>query len=412
MKVFVFLIILIVSIIQSSKSESEECEWEICCCEWITDCDDNGENTTTVSLTDDEKKEAIRKISSSIGDLTTDLLLTRKERSMAEFIASPLSAAMVLMMAAYGASDENAKRMNSMLHFDTNDNTYKTGIYSLIKMIDALNPSELELANKIYAGKNQDINPDFKSLVSETFELSIENVDFGLSESTAKKIDKWRAEKSRRRITNVIKPDEISADTEFLFTNSLHFSALWKEPFSEANTKLMKFNVSDGNTIEKPIMYRDNLVANIIHEGYKIYELELQKRDSNDYKYQVFIYIPFYINHDKFNNSVAVPKFRIERTIHLEDMLNQFETNFSGISKQSSGLRMNKVVQKLTLEINELGIEAAVYSEASFTSKTGYSAPPLKQDIPYNEYQIVIIITYADTMLLSAYSAGLNFLTV
>ncbi|XP_057337744.1 serine protease inhibitor 3/4-like [Microplitis mediator] len=406
MKVFIFLIILIVSIIQSSNSESEECEWEICCCEWITDCDDNGENTTTVSLTDDEKMQAIRMISSSIRNFTLDLQRTRRKTCIPKFITSPLSAAMVLMMAAYGATDENAKKMNSMLYFDTNDRMYKTGIYSLINMVNALNPSEFELANKIYAGKNQNINPDFKSLVSESFELSIENVDFGLSENTAKKIDNWRADKSHQRITNVIKPDEISADTEFLFTNSFHFSAVWKEPFNEANTKLMKFNTSDGKTIEKPIMYRDMAVANITPGGQKVYVLELQKMDSNDYKYEVLLFCPPHIHHDEFKNSVAVPKFRIEITMNLADMLNQSETYFSGISKQSSGLRMNKVDQKFTLEINELGIEAAVYSEASFTSKTEYSAPPSKQDPILNEYAIGIVISYADTDILSAHFAG------
>lgn len=52
------------------------------------------------------------------------------------FISSPLSAAMVLMMAAHGARGDNAEEMNSVLHIDTKNITYEMGIKSLIKMLD------------------------------------------------------------------------------------------------------------------------------------------------------------------------------------------------------------------------------------------------------------------------------------
>ncbi|XP_057337393.1 serpin B6-like [Microplitis mediator] len=437
MKVFSFVIILIVSIILSSKTESEACIWRNWFCDWITGRNNDKETTTTPStgksitepvvahkkttrtlstvssttelvVTTNEpptpaihvKIQVMNKISSSIDQFSSDVRKDMNEKINGSFIVSPLSAAMVLMMSGYGASDENANKMNSMLHFDTNDNTYKEDIYSLIEIFDALNQSQFELANRIYAGKNQDLNPDFKSLVSETFKSSIENVDFGLSESTAKKIDDWRAEKNHHRLRNVIKPDEINADTELLFINSVYFSRLWKEPFNKANTKLVKFDMGNGETIEKPIM--DRKMEFTVHSTvtYKLCTLDF-KSDSDDDSLQFVMRM----SGDSITKSITVPKFRIESTINLEDMLNLLGMNFSGISKQASGLKINKVVQKLTLEVNESGIEAAIRSEASFANKTGSNGPPLKQVLIFNEYPFDFHISYNGVVLLVGHVA-------
>ncbi|XP_057337456.1 antichymotrypsin-2-like [Microplitis mediator] len=398
MKVFGFFIILIVSIILSSKTESEACVWKNWLCDWITGRNNNDEPTAP-SYTKDEKMQGIRNISSSFNHFHIDVLKDMDKKINGSFIVSPFSAAMILMMSGYGASDDNAKKMNSLLHFDTNNNTYKTGIYSLIEMVNALNPNKLELANKIYAGKNQEIKSDFKSLVNKTFKSSIENVDFGLSESTAKKIDDWRAEKNHHRIRNVIKPDEISKDTELLLINSVYFSALWKEPFNEANTKLTKFTISDEESVEQQIMNR-KMEPTASNGDVKIYTLDL-KRDSNDDNLQFTIMI----SGKDIKNPVDLPKITIETTMNLENKLDILGINFSNITKQGSGLKINKVVQKFTLEINELGIEAAIHSEASFANKTGSHGPPLKQVPIFNKYSFDFDISYNETLLFAGHVA-------
>ncbi|XP_057339206.1 serpin B3-like [Microplitis mediator] len=426
MKVFSFLIILILSIILSSKSESEACVWRNWFCDWITG-KNNNEEPTAPSFTEDEKMQGIRNISSSINKFSIKLHQAMAKKTNGSFISSPLSAAMVLMMAAYGARDENANKMNEMLHFDTNNNTYKTGIYSLIKMFDALNPIGFKLANKIYAGKSTKIESDFINLVNTIFQSSFENVDFGHSEDTTTKINNWRAEKNYQRIRNVIESNELNADTELILINSLYFSALWKYPFNRTNNILKKFNINDNEAIEQTIMYNYGLVSYYTKfEALKINAatFEFKSDPNNDEQLRFIILMPrygYYTNDveqnlhklqlsDLYNRTSTLnlwlPKFRIESTMNLEDMLNQLGTNFSGISKQGSGLKMNRVVQKLTLEINELGIEAAVHSEASFNNKIGNSAPPLKQDLIFDEFSFDFLIIYNDIILLTGRFLG------
>lgn len=89
------------------------------------------------------------------------------------------------------------------------------------------------------------------------------------------------------------------------------------------------------------------------------------------------------LDHIKNSSDVEVPKFRIESTINLKDMFNQSQTNFSGISKQGSELKMDRVVQKLTFEINEFGIEAAVHSGKKLFIHSTY--------IVYNDATVIII---------------------
>lgn len=64
---------------------------------------------------------------------------------------------------------------------------------------------------------------------------------------------------------------------------------------------------------------------------------------------------------------LSLPKFRINNTINLEDMLPklgmkiafQKVADFSGISKLSSGLKMDKVTQQVTIYVNEEYTETA-----------------------------------------------------
>lgn len=56
--------------------------------------------------------------------------------NMKSFTVSPLSVALVLMMAACGAAGENAKEMKSVLNFDYNNSVHRTGIYSMIEMFN------------------------------------------------------------------------------------------------------------------------------------------------------------------------------------------------------------------------------------------------------------------------------------
>ncbi|XP_008554367.1 serine protease inhibitor 3/4 isoform X2 [Microplitis demolitor] len=384
--------------------------------------------TKTASITEDEKMQAIRNISSSINQFSIKLHQAMAEKTNGSFISSPLSAAMVYMMAAYGARGKSADEMNSMLHFDTNNSTYNVGINSLITMFDTPNPIGFKLANKIYAGKDQEIKSDYKSLVNETFKSSIENVDFGLSDDTMTKINNWRAEKLHQRITNVIEPDEVSADTELFFINSLYFSTSWKSAFDKTRSKQRNFDINKNETIKQTVMYNTDFVSYYI----QLKELNISafiiefKRDSKNDELMKFILVrPNYPNisiydvernlhklqlsnldHIKNSSDVEVPKFRIESTINLKDMFNQSQTNFSGISKQGSELKMDRVVQKLTFEINEFGIEAAVHSEASLAKKTENNGPPFKQIPVFTTDPFVLLITYNDTIIFTGRFIG------
>ncbi|CAG5094924.1 Similar to Alaserpin (Manduca sexta) [Cotesia congregata] len=122
------------------------------------------------------------------------------------FVISPLSAALVLMMAACGAGGENAEEMKSVLHFDPDNSVHRTGIYSMIEMFNAIQASEVKLANKMYIAKDIEIDPDYINLIKTTFNSSIENIEFKNSAETAQAINQWCAEQTHQRIEEIIDP--------------------------------------------------------------------------------------------------------------------------------------------------------------------------------------------------------------
>ncbi|KAG8034388.1 hypothetical protein G9C98_007464, partial [Cotesia typhae] len=211
--------------------------------------------TSSFNFEHDENMQAIHNVSLGINRFTVELHKIISS-NMKSFTVSPLSVALVLMMAACGAAGENAKEMKSVLNFDYNNSVHRTGIYSMIEMFNAIQASEVKLANKLYIAAGIDIDPYYANLIKKTFNSSIENVKFENCAETAQVINQWCAEQTHQRIEKIIDPDDIDQETMLVLVNTVYFKALWRSAFEESDTNLKTFHLNKLESKEVPMMYQ------------------------------------------------------------------------------------------------------------------------------------------------------------
>lgn len=326
-------------------------------------------------------------------------------------ITSPLSAQVVLAMAAYGARGKTATEMRSVLLMPDDNGLGQSGYKSLIECFNAVKGVELRLANKIYTASGFAVKSAYKELTTEQFLSASQEVDFKNARVAANAINTWCEEQTNKRIKDIIDPDRLDPDTKMVLVNAVYFKGQWENKFNPKLTEDRPFHVDQTTTKSVPTMYMKkrfrfgdlpNLNARFIEIPYQGNQLSM------------IIILPNEVtglksvleNLHQLNLSESLqrsrpreielflPKFRIETTLDLEEALMKLgmtdmfgnAADFSGITDVP--LKVSKVIQKAFIEVNEEGSEAAAATMVGIAlccSMSFVEPPPtFKVDRPYH----------------------------
>ncbi|XP_046667311.1 leukocyte elastase inhibitor-like isoform X9 [Homalodisca vitripennis] len=287
---------------------------------------------------------------------------------------------MVLALAYTGAKGSTADEVAKVLSLPEKlDNTY-SGYNALIRI---LQDPVLKLANRMFVEKTAGVLETFQKNAEKYFLSPAESVDFMKDTENARvHINSWVEDQTNKKITNLLAPGILSCDTRLVLVNAIHFKANWSKQFQEKDTKEQPFHVSKTKSVPVQMMNIKKKFG-FVHDkdlGAKILELEYEGGH-----FRMLVILPDEIDGlakleeklEKVNLSdkikymqqptvtVALPKFKMEETMDLNDILKSMgvetmfsqKANFSGISDVP--LVVSKVVQKAFVEVNEKGTEAA-----------------------------------------------------
>ncbi|OWR42344.1 serpin-2, partial [Danaus plexippus plexippus] len=163
----------------------------------------------------------------------------------------------------------------------------------------------------------------------------------------------------------------------------------WRSPFDPLNTSDQPFHISPSETVDVPMMYKED---DFFYSESKELNAQLLCLEYVKSKASMLIVLPEKIdglnevlakladgydligdvrNMFKKEVQVTIPKFKIETEIDLAELLPKlgiqsiFDQNNSGLTKilnNSEPLSVSKAVQKAFIEVNEEGAEAAAAS--------------------------------------------------
>ncbi|XP_064071298.1 alaserpin-like [Vanessa tameamea] len=305
-----------------------------------------------------------------------------KERSIVLSAYSVMPPLAQLALASVGESHDEILNAIGM----PNDDISKAAFSSITSKLRSIKGVTLQTANKIYIGKDLELNKKFAAVARESFDSETESIDFLQREEAAKKVNAWVEDHTNHRIKDLVDPKQLTVDTRALLVNAIYFKGTWKKAFDENETRPKEFHLSKEEAVYVPTMhskgqykYTDNqeLKAQILEISYEgdetsfvmvlpheidgINDLEEKLRDPSA--------LDKAMNHLKETEvEVYLPKFKIETTtdlkktlekIHLKKMFTPGLAKLEKLIENRGDLYIDSAVQKAFIEINEAGAEAA-----------------------------------------------------
>ncbi|XP_014216773.1 alaserpin-like [Copidosoma floridanum] len=317
------------------------------------------------------------------------------------FVSSGLSAHMVMAMAAYGADGSSAQQMRKNLHLPEDDADAHLGFQSLVDMMNETQQVDLKVANKIYVADDLGIKDDFRNITDTYFRSKSETIDFKMGVESAKAINGWCVEKTNGKIKKIVNSDDLDNTVEMILLNAVYFKGDWLHKFDPQWKENKSFHIDKDTIINLPMMYvckqffykeLDGVDAKVIALPYMNKDFHmviivpnkidgLEKLEKNLEK----VNFDSWCSTDVTRVRVSLPKFKIESTLDLKDHLielgisNVFtnQANFKGICDKK--VRIDKVIQKAFIEINEEGSEAAAVTVMTLSARSiSFSPPPVE----------------------------------
>lgn len=286
------------------------------------------------------------------------------------YMISPFSIKMAMMMAANGANGYTQKEILSALGVSSIDE-YNQKANDIITKYNSNKDVNLNVANSIWLNKTEAMGANFKDtykkIISDFYKgvAMEENADI-----IASKINDFIAKETNNKITNVL-PVERPAGFLSALVNTIYFKGSFENQFDTANTKKDTFTDRNGNKSEIDFMNQTKHFGYYENDGVQMLKMNYSGRDIamyillNDDDKDVDINdIISKMEYKKV--SVSMPKFKTEFTKSFVDVLKQMGiniafTNAADFSNMFDNVEahISDVIHKTFIEVDENGTEAA-----------------------------------------------------
>lgn len=297
---------------------------------------------------------------------------------------SPYSAKMCLALLANGAEGETRQQILSAIGIADLEE-YNEEVKSLLARYDTYSEvMALETANSLwlnqssFVGKTAEFLPEYRAKMQDFYSAEVREVT---NENSVEEVNKWTSEKTNGKIKEIL--DEEHRNFAAVLANAVYFKAAWKNSFSKNLTTEGDFTNADGSTAKVDFMHHTDSYDYYEADGIKAVKLDYSRLGSDekayvsdaDYDFSMYfilsdgnVEIEKFLNTSDFVSSkvrLTIPKFELEYDTSLADilkalgMVNAFEdyADFSAMLEDS--VKVDDVLQKTYIKIDEDGTEAA-----------------------------------------------------
>ncbi|MBL8094234.1 MAG: serpin family protein [Anaerolineales bacterium] len=180
-------------------------------------------------------------------------------------IYSPHSIAGAFALAQAGARGATEAEIAAVFHFPAGAILHPT-FSALDQNLNAPQPTpgpdpsgtpqpdrsfQLRVANAAWGQRDYHFEAAYLDQLAEDYGAGMHTVDFGDPEAAAREINRWVADQTADRITDLVPPDQITPDTRLALTNAIYFKGGWVGAFGPRPQPLA-FTTAAGETIQAP----------------------------------------------------------------------------------------------------------------------------------------------------------------
>ncbi|WP_462319088.1 serpin family protein, partial [Marinilabilia sp.] len=170
-------------------------------------------------------------------------------------VISSLSVAQALGMTTNGAANETLNQMLEVMDFgevsEMND-----AFQNIREVLQTADPKvQVDIANSVWYRQGMPAKESFGEALERYYDAVFREVDFSRKQEAKDLINGWVNDKTRGKIPTIV--DEIQ-DAQFMFLiNAVYFLGKWQYEFDKSATQDDDFTLSDGSTIQVPMMNQE-----------------------------------------------------------------------------------------------------------------------------------------------------------
>ena len=343
------------------------------------------------------KKVTVQDIAEANNEFTFSLY-NKLGEDLSNLVFSPYSISSGLAVTYAGARGKTALEMAEVLLFAKDQDAFHPVFRAFTDSIlvsEKEEGTEMNIANALWVEENYQIIPDFLNLAADYYRANAENVSFKTDkdrEKSRQRINRWVENKTNDKISELIPQGILDEMTRMVITNAIWFNGNWLNPFKEAGTSPSIFHISRDKTVSTDFMHQeketgyyeddDMQVAELLYKGEKMSMLIILPKDIEGWKLFGRLFSTERLDViikgiEQRKIDMAIPKFSYESEFELKEILFNMgmeqaftnEADFSGLTENNE-LRINDVLHKAFIEVNETGTEAAAATAVTMALKT------------------------------------------
>jgi len=325
------------------------------------------------------------------------------------YMFSPFSVKMALMMAANGASENTRDEILKVTQVDNIDEYNKKAV----NMLDSYSKTDIlnvNVSNSIWINSDktsQKFSNQYKEKLLKYYNATSDTV----TEKTAvSRINGWVNEKTKGKIPAII--SEKNTDFWAMLVNAVYFKGNWMHEFNKQATKKDIFTSNDGTKTEVDFMNRIGWMKYSGSDGVTVVELPYLNRenvfdDNGNYlgtkNSDVNMSMYIIMSEKELNPQqtldetiftqqyvrLSLPKFKIEYSSFITDILKTmgikkaFTSDAEFVNMFDKGnMWIDSVVHKTYINVDEQGTEAAAVTGIGMG---GSSMPPEPLSVSFNK---------------------------
>ena len=320
------------------------------------------------------------------------------------FVISPIGIEILLSLCSNGAEGETQNEILKYLNFNNIEEANQKS-KEILKQLEK-NEDILKTANAILTkirAKDKFIK------IALDYDAKIEEL------KNYEHVNKWAKNKTKDKIVKII--DSLSPNVLMILLNALYLEAFWTIKFDQNNTYEKDFfNINEKKSIRTLTMFLRGELLNYYENDFlqavklnyksnsgKINAIIILPKENintfiNDFNNEKYEKIIEKLKKDKINVNLFLPKFKIDYTIDMSEILKDLgirkaftkEAEFKEISDRIP-LHIGQILQKNYINVNEEGTQAASLTELEVILECFRDKDPNAKDFIANKPFIFLL---------------------
>jgi serpin B len=318
-------------------------------------------------------------------DFSLAMLNASIEKEEKNLVISPYGMHVALSMVQAGAGDEVFEEMSDVLKNQAGsreDTAKRNGeVYQYLRVLGGEGKVALKLANRVWSDYELELLPAYAKLLEDDFVAPIAQVKFKEHQKEIIEIiNAWASENTNGLIKDIASEDNITADSILALASAVYFKGDWSAEFDKQHTSKADFTTIKGDKVQVDMMSQQAHMPVYEDEDYVAVE-----KNYVDEKFSMIMVMPkdaakfadfrkdyegedFREMLNKMESktlSFSMPKFKIdselsEKVLKEMGLEKVFKNGLTKIAMPAAGeLRIDSVAQNATIDVNEVGTEAA-----------------------------------------------------